>query len=119
MGVVFRATQLALGRPVALKAIAPELAADAEYRERFQSESQLAAIIDHPNVIPVYEAGESDETLYLIMRWIDGTDLRQLFEEFPQVSARRRSGCSGRSARHWQPLTGTGSCIVTSSRRTS
>ncbi|MFZ0381899.1 MAG: protein kinase [Solirubrobacteraceae bacterium] len=89
MGVVFRATQLALGRPVALKAIAPELAADAEYRERFQSESQLAAIIDHPNVIPVYEAGESDETLYLIMRWIDGTDLRQLFNKSPQVSARR------------------------------
>jgi hypothetical protein len=89
MGVVFRATQLALGRPVALKAIAPELAADAEYRERFQSESQLAALIDHPNVIPVYEAGESDETLYLIMRWIDGTDLRQLFNKSPQVSARR------------------------------
>ncbi len=89
MGVVFRATQLALQRPVALKAIAPELAADREYRERFQSESQLAAIIDHPNVVPVYEAGESDETLYLIMRWIDGTDLRQLFNKSPQVSARR------------------------------
>ncbi len=89
MGVVFRATQIALQRPVALKAIAPELAADAEYRERFQSESQLAAIIDHPNVIPVYEAGESDETLYLIMRWIEGTDLRQLFNKSPQVPARR------------------------------
>jgi serine/threonine protein kinase len=89
MGVVFRATQLALQRPVALKAIAPELAADAEYRERFQTESQLAAIIDHPNVIPVYEAGESEETLYLIMRWIDGTDLRQLLNESPRVSARR------------------------------
>ena len=55
MGVVFRATQIALQRPVALKAIAPELAADAEYRERFQRESHLAAAIDHPNVIPVYE----------------------------------------------------------------
>jgi streptogramin lyase len=89
MGVVFRATQLALQRPVALKAIAPELAADTEYRERFQSESHLAAMIDHPNVIPVYEAGEFDETLYLIMRWIDGTDLRQLLHRSPQVSARR------------------------------
>jgi serine/threonine protein kinase len=89
MGVVFRATQLALQRPVALKAIAPELAADDEYRERFQSESQLAAIIDHPNVIPVYEAGEADETLYLIMRWIDGTDLRQLFNRSPRLPARR------------------------------
>src|ERR1700736_4469868 len=78
MGVVYRATQLALGRPVAVKAIAPELAEDESYRERFKREAQLAASIDHPNVIPVYEAGESDGTLYLIMRWVDGTDLRAL-----------------------------------------
>lgn len=78
MGVVYRATQLALDRPVALKAIAADLAQDAEYRERFQHESQLAASIDHPNVIPVYEAGERDGVLYLIMRWVDGTDLRAL-----------------------------------------
>ena len=70
MGVVFRATQLALQRPVALKAIAPELAADAGFRERFQREAHLAASIEHPNVIPVYEAGELDGTLYLIMRWV-------------------------------------------------
>jgi serine/threonine protein kinase len=76
MGVVFRATQIALQRPVALKAIAPELAADEGFRERFQRESHIAASIDHPNVIPVYEAGELDGTLYLIMRWVDGTDLR-------------------------------------------
>jgi serine/threonine-protein kinase len=78
MGVVYRSTQLALGRPVAVKAIAPELAEDESYRERFKREAQLAASIDHPNVIPVYEAGESDGTLYLIMRWVDGTDLRAL-----------------------------------------
>ena len=89
MGVVFQATQIALERPVALKAIAPELAADGEYRERFQRESHLAASIDHPNVIPVYEAGESDDTLYLIMRWIDGTDLRELFNRSAPLSARR------------------------------
>ncbi len=75
MGVVYRATQLALSRPVALKAIAPQFAEDAAYRERFKRESHLAASIDHPNVIPVYEAGELDDTLYLIMRWVDGTDL--------------------------------------------
>lgn len=92
MGVVFRATQIALQRPVALKAIAPELAADAEYRERFQREAHLAALIDHPNVIPVYEAGELDETLYLIMRWIEGTDLRQQFDRSGPVSARRAIG---------------------------
>jgi serine/threonine protein kinase len=89
MGVVFRATQLALRRPVALKAIAPDLAADSEYRERFQRESHLAAMIDHPNVIPVYEAGELDGTLYLIMRWIDGTDLEELFRRSGRLSPRR------------------------------
>jgi serine/threonine-protein kinase len=89
MGVVFRATQLALQRPVALKAIAPQFAADTDYRERFQRESHLAASIDHPNVIPVYEAGEVDGTLYLIMRWIDGTDLRALLTTSGRLSPRR------------------------------
>jgi serine/threonine protein kinase len=78
MGVVYRATQLALGRLVALKAVAPELSGDDDFRQRFQRESHIAASIDHPNVIPVYEAGELDGTLYLIMRWVDGTDLRAL-----------------------------------------
>ena len=89
MGVVFRATQLALQRPVALKAIAPELAADEAYRERFQRESHLAASIDHPNVIPVYEAGERDGTLYLIMRWVDGTDLRRLLSTSGRIAPAR------------------------------
>jgi serine/threonine protein kinase len=89
MGVVFRATQLALQRPVALKAIAPELAADEDYRERFQRESHLAASLDHPNVIPVYEAGELDGTLYLMMRWVEGTDLRTLLTTSGRVSPGR------------------------------
>src|SRR5471030_2930209 len=89
MGVVFRATQLALRRPVALKAIAPELAADPNFRERFERESQLTASIDHPNVIPVYEAGELDGTLYLIMRWVEGTDLRTLLESSGRLSPER------------------------------
>ena len=77
MGIVYRATQLSLGRPVALKLIAPEHAADASFRERFQRESRMAAAIDHPNVIPVYEAGEEDGRLYLVMRWVAGTDLHR------------------------------------------
>src|ERR1700736_3479381 len=89
MGVVFRATQLALERPVALKAIAPEFATDTQYRERFQRESHLAASIDHPNVIPVYEAGESDGTLFLIMRWVEGTDLRTLLDSSGRMSPGR------------------------------
>jgi YVTN family beta-propeller protein len=78
MGVVYRATQLGLGRPVALKLIATELAHDVSFRQRFQRESQIAASIDHPNVIPVYEAGESDGSLFLAMRYVDGTDLGAL-----------------------------------------
>ena len=80
MGVVYRATQLSLERPVALKAIAPGLAGDVMFRERFKRESRLAASIEHPNVIPVYEAGEGDGLLYLTMRYIEGTDLRALIE---------------------------------------
>src|SRR6266536_667524 len=89
MGVVYRATQLALNRPVALKAIAPDLAADVAFRERFQRESHLTASIDHPNVIPVYEAGELDGTLYLIMRWVEGTDLRSLLASTGPMSPGR------------------------------
>ncbi len=89
MGVVYRATQLALRRPVALKAIAPELAADGDYRERFERESHLAASLDHPNVIPVYEAGERDGTLYLIMRWVEGTDLQAVLRSSGRVSPGR------------------------------
>jgi serine/threonine protein kinase len=68
MGVVYRAEQLRLGRRVALKLIAPELAEDPEFRERFERESRIAASIEHPNVIPVHEAGESDGVLFIVMR---------------------------------------------------
>ncbi|MFL5829478.1 MAG: serine/threonine-protein kinase [Solirubrobacteraceae bacterium] len=87
MGVVWRATQLALNRPVAIKVIAPRLAEDVAFRERFQRESQLAASIEHPNVIPVYEAGELEGTLYLIMRWVHGTDLRARLLEYGPLGA--------------------------------
>ena len=75
MGVVYRATQLALDRPVAIKLIAPERASDPVYRERFKRESRLAAAIEHINVIPVYEAGEDDGVLFIAMRLVEGTDL--------------------------------------------
>jgi predicted Ser/Thr protein kinase len=78
MGVVYRATQLGLERTVALKVITPEFAHDEEFRARFQRESRLAASIEHPNVIPVYEAGEQDGTPFLAMRFVDGTDLKSL-----------------------------------------
>ena len=78
MGVVYRATQLPLGRRVALKVVAPERATDRTFRVRFERESRIAASIDHPNVIPVYAAGEEQGRLYLVMRWVEGTDLQAL-----------------------------------------
>jgi CHASE2 domain-containing sensor protein/tRNA A-37 threonylcarbamoyl transferase component Bud32 len=75
MGVVYRATQEALGRDVAVKLIVPEHGRDPAFRERFKLESRLAAAIEHVNVIPVYEAGEDDELLFIAMRLVHGTDL--------------------------------------------
>jgi CHASE2 domain-containing sensor protein len=80
MGVVYRATQLALKRDVALKLIATERAQDPVFRARFKQESLAAASIEHVNVIPVYEAGEDDGLLFIAMRLVDGIDLAQLLE---------------------------------------
>src|SRR5436189_404736 len=68
MGVVYRAIQIDLDRPVALKVIAPHLAQDEAFRERFVAESRTAAAIDDPHVLPIYYAGESEGTLYIAMR---------------------------------------------------
>lgn len=81
MGVVYRAEQLRPKRVVALKVIAPELAADDDFRGRFETESDIAASIEHPNVIPVYEVGEHEDQLYLVMRYIEGKDLREVIKE--------------------------------------
>lgn len=78
MGVVYRAEDARLGRAVAVKLLAPELAADPSFRERFERESRLAAMIDHPSILPVYEAGESAGLLYIAMRWVEGSDLATL-----------------------------------------
>jgi hypothetical protein len=78
MGVVYRAVELELARVVALKVIAPELLEEPEIRERFLKEARTAASIEHPNVIPIYAAGERDGVAYLVMRFIDGQDVRSL-----------------------------------------
>src|SRR3954470_1419533 len=78
MGVVYRATELRLGRAVALKLIASDRAADPTFRERFEREARMTAAIEHPNVVPLYAAGEEDGHLYLVMRFVDGTDLHKL-----------------------------------------
>jgi len=83
MGVVYRARDLALDRDVALKLLAPRLADDSSFRERFLTESRVAASLEHPNVIPIHDAGEIDGQLYIAMRLVDGTDLKALLRDGP------------------------------------
>ncbi|MFD1663664.1 serine/threonine-protein kinase [Streptomyces caeni] len=80
MAVVYRARDLRLGRTVALKLLAPELTRNDTFRRRFTHESRVAAAIDHPHIVPVYEAGETDGVLYIAMRYVAGRDLRHLLD---------------------------------------
>jgi ABC-type branched-subunit amino acid transport system substrate-binding protein/DNA-binding beta-propeller fold protein YncE len=89
MGIVYRAADPSLHRPVALKLIAPEFAEDDRFRRRFLRESRLAASLDHPGVVPIYEAGEHEGTLYLAMRFVDGSDLRTLLRRDGTLGAQR------------------------------
>ena len=90
MGVVYLAEQPELGRKVAIKVIAPALASDPDYLERFRRESRLAAAIEHPNAIPIYEAGVADEDMpYLVMRYVEGEDLSSLLRREGRLVARR------------------------------
>ena len=78
MGLVYLAEHERLGRKAALKLLVPDLADDEEFRGRFVRESQLIAAIEHPNIIPIYDAGEQDGLLYVAMRYVDGYDLKAL-----------------------------------------
>jgi predicted Ser/Thr protein kinase len=80
MGVVYRAHQVGLGRSVALKVIAADRTEDPTFRARFVREARLAASLDHPNVIPVFEAGDDAGELFIAMRLVDGSDLQRLIE---------------------------------------
>ena len=81
MGVVYLAEQEALRRQVAVKVISPEFAGDPAFRRRFERESRLAAAIEHPNLVPVHAAGEDEGRLFIVMRFIAGTDLRVVLAE--------------------------------------
>ena len=81
MATVYLATHDRLARRVAVKVIAPDLADDDVFRERFLRESRLAASLDHPNVIPVYDADEIDGVLFIAMRYVAGPSLRELIRE--------------------------------------
>ena len=92
MAVVFRARDERLGRQVALKVLAPALAADDEFRRRFIQESQAAAAVDDPHIIPVFEAGESDGVLFIAMRHVPGGDARSLVSREGPLPAGRTAG---------------------------
>jgi hypothetical protein len=89
MGVVYRAWDLSLERPVALKLIAPELAQDERFRARFLREPRLAASLDHPGVVPIYQAGEWEGQLYLAMRFVEGSDLKSVLEREGELAPER------------------------------
>ncbi len=80
MAFVYRAKELRLDRWVALKVLTPAFVQTAQFRERFLRESRLAASLDHPNIIPIYEAGEAEDLLYIAMRYVEGGDLHALVE---------------------------------------
>ena len=74
MSVVYQAENLRLSSVIALKVLAPELASDDVFRARFLEESRIAASLNHPNVIPIYDMGSQDDLLYIAMRYVSGTD---------------------------------------------
>jgi serine/threonine protein kinase len=78
LGILYRARQLKLDRPVALKLVEPDVAKHPVVRERLRREARAVASLDHPNVVPLYEAGELDGTVYIVTRWVDGTELGTL-----------------------------------------
>jgi hypothetical protein len=98
MAVVYRALDLRLDRQVALKVLAPRLAEDDGFRQRFIRESRAAAGVDHPHIIPVFEAGEADGVLFIAMRYVSGGDVRSLIQTEGTLSTARASAIASQAA---------------------
>ncbi len=89
MGVVYQAEQRSLGRTVALKVMRPEVAGQGDYRSRFLREARLAAAVDHPHVVSVFDVGEYAGRLFLAMQWVDGVELRILIDRYHRLDPDR------------------------------
>ena len=89
MAVVYRAYDTRLERPVAIKVLTPELAEDEAFRQRFIRESRTAAAVDHPNIIPIFEAGEASGVLFIAMRFVQGPNVQALVETTGPLPAPR------------------------------
>ena len=98
MAVVYRATDRRLNRAVALKILAPELARDAAFRERFIREMRAAAAVDHPHIVPVFDAGEANGALYIAMLYASGHDVRTLIKAENALPAARVADIVGQVA---------------------
>jgi tRNA A-37 threonylcarbamoyl transferase component Bud32 len=98
MSVVYRARDEHLGRDVALKLLAQELTDDEQFRQRFLRESRIAASLNHPNIVPVYAAGETEGMLYLAMRFVDGADLKALLRRESRLEPARALALLGQVA---------------------
>lgn len=98
MGVVYRAYDPRLKRNIALKLIVPELSEDGRFRERFLSETELAASLEHPNVVPIHDAGEVDGQLYLAMRYVEGGELKGLLQKEGRLDPGRALAICGQVA---------------------
>jgi YVTN family beta-propeller protein len=98
MGEVYLARDVRLARPVALKVLAERFAQDERFRERLLHESRLAASLDHPNVVPVYDAGEADGRLFIAMRYVDGADLKAVLRAGGPLAPARTVAIAGQIA---------------------
>ena len=98
MAVVYRARDVRLGRWVALKVLAPDYAQDEAFRQRFIRESRTAAAVDHPNIIPIFDAGEAGRVLYIAMRYVPGQDVHSLLHAAGPLATARALGIVGQVA---------------------